>query len=278
MKYKICILGESGYLGNYLLEFFKKKNYQVFGQKIPRPNHDFKLDEFYTSFIQDLLTKINDFDLILNCAGSIECKTKSDFFFNSKFDIIFQKVIIKNNLKIKYFIFNSTKVFTSGADNYALSKKLLNNKIENSKNFYNLYIDLVFEKNSPHFNTIKEILEKIKLFIVPVFFPGKIFYPISLIQVAETIHNIILENYLLNKFILIGDKKIFFYELINYVKNECNIKKKIFYVPSKIINLLPDFMKKYFFKSKSLQQFENYDWLKNIKTSEYLIRSKNNRF
>ena len=96
----------------------------------------------------------NDIFCVINSAGSINCETKEDFFFNSKFDVIFQNIINERKINVKYLSFNSTKIFSNSLDNYALSKKELDNNFENKKMFYSLYIDLVFEDNSQHFKTI----------------------------------------------------------------------------------------------------------------------------
>ena len=155
-------------------------------------------------------------------------------------------------------------------DNYALSKKELNNHFDKRNQFYTLYIDLVFQENSPHFKTIKNKIENMKLFFIPVFFPGKNFYPIDLDKLANTIKEIIIKDFKVNKFIIIGDKKIYFHELIEHVNKVSNINRKILYIPSKLINYFPLFIKKILLKSKSFQQYENHDWLKDIDTKKFL--------
>ena len=57
-----------------------------------------------------------------------------------------------------------------------------------------------------------------------------------------------------------------------------NINRKILYIPSKLINYFPLFIKKILLKSKSFQQYENHDWLKDIDTKKFLIRKQNNKF
>ena len=171
MKRKIFIFGHSGYIGSYLLKFLDNKDYDVFGYKIPRPDGN-DLDNFYKNFIENFLSTNKNIFCIINSAGSINCETKEEYFFNSRFDVIFQKLITEKKLNLKYLSFNSTKVFTNSLDNYALSKKELNNHFDKRNQFYTLYIDLVFQENSPHFKTIKNKIENMKLFFIPVFFPG----------------------------------------------------------------------------------------------------------
>ena len=277
MKRKIYIFGHTGYIGSSLLKSLNDVNFDTIGCKIPRPN-SVNLEAFYINFIKEFLDNNKDIFCIINSAGSINCETKEDYFFNSKFDAIFQSLLIEKKIDLKYLSFNSTKVFTSGLDKYALSKKDLKNNFKNKKNFYTLYIDLVFEDNSPHFDKIKETIMKIKLFFIPVFYPGKSFYPIDLNSLNNTIKEILFGNFKTHNFIIIGNKKINFNELIEYVNKASNINKKILYIPSQLISFFPSFLKKILLKSKFFQQYENYDWLKALDTDKYLIRKPNNKF
>jgi hypothetical protein len=89
---------------------------------------------------------------------------------------------------------------------------------------------------------------------------------------------IIINDYKIKKFIIIGDKKTTFYDLITHVNSVTKINKKILAIPSKLINLFPLFIKKILLKSKSLQQYDDYDWINNINKQKYLIRKINNKF
>ena len=277
MKKKIFIFGHTGYIGSYLLKYLNNEDFITQGTKIPRPDN-VKLYDFYYQFISDFLNENNDIFCVINSAGSINCETKEDFFFNSKFDVIFQNIINERKIDVKYLSFNSTKIFSNSLDNYALSKKDLDKNFKNSEMFFSLYIDLVFDDNSPHFKTINDKLQKIKVNIVPVFNPGKYFYPINLISLGNSVKNIIYGNYQKNKFIIIGNKKMSFCELIKYVNEVSNQNKKIYYIPSKIINCFPNFIKKFLQKSKTLQQYDDYDWLEKISYNEFLIRKLNDEF
>ena len=148
----------------------------------------------------------------------------------------------------------------------------------NNDNFYKLYIDLVFDNDSPHFKNIREKIRNIKIGFIPVFNPGKNYYPIKLYSLSNSIKKIINGNFEIKKFILIGDKKMNFCNLIEYVNAVSNIKKKIFYIPSKFIKKFPNFIKKILLKSKMFQQYDDDDWLKRINYKEFLIRKSNNEF
>ena len=277
MKKKIFIFGYTGYIGSYLLQNLKDENFETHGIKISRPNNG-NLYKYYKDFINKFLSENDDGFCIINSAGSISCLTNEDYFFNAKFDVIFQKILKEKKINIKYLSFNSTKVFTNGLDNYTLSKRDLNKNFINYDMCYSLYIDLVFDDDSPHFKTIQDKIKSIKINLLPVFNPGKNFYPINLNSLADTIKQIINNNYEIKKFIIIGDKKINFCDLIKHVNSVTNLNKKILYISSKLINYFPKFIKKILLKSKTLQQFDDYNWLENINANEFLIRKINNKF
>ena len=184
--------------------------------------------------------------------------------------MLFSKIIKEQKINIKYLSFNSTKTFSNALDDYALSKKELDKNLINYDNCYSLYIDLVFDDNSPHFQTIQEKIKSIKINILPVFNPGKNFYPINLNSLGDSIKEIINNDYKIKKFIIIGDEKMNFCNLIKHVNSVTNSNKKILYISSKMINYFPKFIKKILLKSKSLQQYDDYNWLSNINKNEFL--------
>ena len=277
MKKKIFIFGYTGYIGSYLLGYLKNENFETHGIKIPRPN-DENLNDYYSNFINEFLSENDDIFCVINSAGSINCLTKEDYFFNSQFDVIFQKIIKEKKINIKYLSFNSTKTFSNALDNYALSKKELDKNLIDYHMFYSLYIDLVFDNDSPHFKTIQEKIKSIRINILPVFNPGKSFYPINLNSLGDSIKQIINNDYKIKKFIIIGDKKMNFCDLIKHVNSFTNLNKKIFYISSKLISYFPKSIKKILLKSKSLQQYDDYNWLEKINNNEFLIRKPNNKF
>ena len=277
MKKKIFIFGHTGYIGSYLLKNLNNEEFETYGRKIPRPDN-VNLYDFYYQFINDFFNENNNIFCLINSAGNIDCKTKEDYFFNSNFDVIFQRVINEKKINAKYLSLNSTKIFSNSIDKYALSKKELDTNLIDNDNFYRLYIDLVFDDDSPHFKKIQEKIRNIKIGFIPVFNPGKNFYPINLHSLSTSIKKIINGNYNIRKFILIGDKKMNFCNLIEYVNVVSNIRKKIFYIPSKLVKRLPNFIKKILLKSKMFQQYDDDDWLKRINYKEFLIRKSNNEF
>ncbi len=271
MKKKIIILGYKGFIGGKLFEEFKKKNFEVIGLKIPRPDA-VNPKEFYIKYINKILIENDDINYIINCAGSISCETDSDFFFNSEFDIIFQKMVIKKKIELKYLTLNSTKVFTNCSDRYTLSKKKLDKKYLSKNNFYSLYLDLIFQKNSIHFKKINNLLKKWSFFKIPIFYPGKVFYPIDLSNLCKEIFNITTIKQNKNKIIIIGNIKFTFYEIVNYVKKKSALQNKFILFKSRYFNSTPNFIKRIFYQSRFLQMIDDENWINYIDKKKFLLK------
>ena len=272
MKKKIIILGHKGFIGARLFKEFKKKKFDVIGIKIPRPNYTEDIKKFYIDYINKILIENNNVNYVINCAGSISCKTNSDFFFNSEFDIIFQNIVLKKKMSIKYLTLNSTKVFTNCLDKYTLSKKELNKNYLSKNNFYILYLDLIFQKDSIHYKKIFDLLKKWSYFKIPIFYPGKLFYPIDLNNLCKEIFNITTIKQNKNKIIILGDKKFTFYEIIVYVKKKSFLQNKFRLLKSKYFNSMPNFVKNIFYRSKFLQMMDDKNWLNYINQEKFLLK------
>lgn len=278
MKKEICILGFNGYIGSALCKFLKKKKNKILKILIPRPKKCYDLKNFYEKFILSFLENNKKVRIIINCAGSISCKTREDYFFNSRFDLIFQNIILKKKLNIKYISLNSTKVFSSGVDNYALSKKYLHKKFMTNKNFLSLYIDLVFDKNSKHFQLIEKVLNITKVLPLPIFLPGKVFYPLNRSKLVKFIYKVIIKKNNFYKFVILGKQKFFFYQLIFLVMKYKKIRRNIFLIKSEFIKKFPTFFLKFFYRSKFFQQFDSKNFISNINKQKFKIENLDYRF
>jgi hypothetical protein len=210
MLNKICVIGSSGFIGSHLVAYLKSKKIKIISEVVPRPKYEKKIEDFYNKYISKILKKNSKIDIFINCAGSISCVKSEDFYFNSNFDVIFQKNLQKKENKIKYISLNSTKVFTNNLDNYAVSKRLLDKNFICSKYFKSIYIDLIFDRNSQHFIKILKIIKKFLFFPIPVFFPGKIFYPINCNKLVKKIYEISVSNEKFNKYLILGKKNFIF--------------------------------------------------------------------
>lgn len=267
----ICVIGSSGFVGSHLVAYLHSKKIITKTENVSRPKSKKNIENFYRNYISKILKKNSKIDLFINCAGSISCKKYEDFYFNSNFDVIFQKILQKKEKKIKYISLNSTKVFTNNLDDYAVSKRLLHKNFICSKYFKSIYIDLIFDQNSQHFIKIQRIIKNILFFPIPIFFPGKIFYPINCEKLVKKIYEISISNDKFNKYLILGKKKFFFYELILKVMNASKLNKKIFFIKSSFIKRLPKFIINFILKSKFLQQFDDTNFLKKNDFKNYKI-------
>lgn len=275
MLKKICVIGSSGYVGSHLVTYLHFKKIRTISETVPRPKSKKNIEDFYENYISKVIKKNSKIDLFINCAGSISCKKYEDFYFNSNFDVIFQKILKKKGNKIKYISLNSTKVFTNNLDDYAVSKRLLHKNFICSKYFKSIYIDLIFDRNSQHFIKIQKIIRNILFFPIPIFFPGKIFYPINCDKLVKKIYEISTSNEKFNKYLILGKKKFYFYELILKVMNISKLNSKIFFIKSSFIKRLPKFIINFILKSKFLQQFDDTNFLKKNNFKDYKIVSIN---
>ena len=95
MLKKICVIGSSGYVGSHLVTYLHSKKIRTISETVPRPKSKKNIEDFYENYISKILKKNSEVDLFINCAGNISCKKYEDFYFNSNFDVIFQKVLQK---------------------------------------------------------------------------------------------------------------------------------------------------------------------------------------
>lgn len=144
----ILITGGNGYIGNKLYNFLSNK-YKI--TKITRI--DFNLiDEYATSsWFSD-----KKFDIVIHTAISGGSRLKQD-----------DNTVLQNNLDMYYNLYNNRDHFKkfisfgSGAEifspesPYGLSKKIINNSIHNTDNFYNLRIFGLFDHDELNTRFIK---------------------------------------------------------------------------------------------------------------------------
>lgn len=262
MLKKICVIGSSGYIGSNLISYLEFKKIKVTSDTVPRPKDENNIEKFYKNYIFRLLKKNPTINLFINCAGSISCKSYKDFYFNSHFDIIFQNILKKKKKKISYINLNSTKVFTNNLDNYAVSKKLLHENFICSKYFKSIYIDLIFDKNSQPFLKIYKIIKKTLLIPIPIFYPGKIFYPVNCNKLVKIIYEILTSKKNFERYLIIGVRKFYFYELILQVIKITKLNKRLIFIKSSFISKLPKVLVNLMLKSNFFQLYDCTDFLK----------------
>lgn len=137
---KILITGKSGYIASALIKHFSKDNIVT---AIGRDDFDLKNPDDCKKFFLD-----KTFDLVIHCAvmggnrlfkDSFECfETNVEMFLNlTKYKHKFDKLIH----------FGSGAEFSLKPYYYGYSKKIINQIIKETKNFYNLRIFGVFDEN-----------------------------------------------------------------------------------------------------------------------------------
>lgn len=278
----ICIFGSSGFLGSELLKEINKHDVKTYCPKIPRPNNNNNLYDFYKKFIDNYFLDKKEINFIINLAGSTNPKTKIEIFFNANFDYILQKFILENNLKTKLLSINSFKIFRPYGDNYSLSKKLANEKYLSDNRFIILYPDLIFSKNNGAYNLIKKLLLKYKFLPLPIFKPGKMFKVIEIDKFTQYLIKLTINDKSSdNKIVVIGEYNVSLYDLIYYVKNSENFKNKFLTINSNFFNLLPKFILSFLFKLYFFQSFDNKIYIDQVDQSKYkikILKNENNNF
>ena len=148
---KILITGANGYIGKTLNKVFKDKHDITLLTRQTVDLHDSnQVKEFF---------KEKYFDVVIHCAIKGGGRLDID---NSN--------ILDTNLKMYYnlvdneFHFNKLIYFGSGAEKlntfYGLSKKVINESIQNKDKFYNIRILNVFDENELDYKFIKSNIKK----------------------------------------------------------------------------------------------------------------------
>ena len=125
----ISIIGYSGYIGSYL-EKELKKNFTI--KKINLR----KMPDQGTKNFDNFITNIIKSNVIINCAGNLNPKTKKDFFINEEFPSLLQKSInFKKNTKFIHL--SSINVLIKDFnDLYSISKRRAEQKLVKKKLSY----------------------------------------------------------------------------------------------------------------------------------------------
>ena len=115
MSKRIIILGSSGYLGENIASFLKKNNFEVIG--ISRKNSNFttfQIKDYFNEYF-DILKKISENDILINCINDQKCKKNNDSFIN---------FFLKNlNFNIKIIQFSSLSVYNESNNEYLKDEK-----------------------------------------------------------------------------------------------------------------------------------------------------------
>jgi len=165
LKKKILILGASGFIGQNLYLYFKKKNYKVFGTYLNKPVKNsnkqnlFKCNLVNYYEINSISDKIKNIDIIIN-AAAITSGAKD--IINSPHIHVNDNAIINSNItklsfekKIKHVIMMSCSVMYPSS-----LKKLKETDYQDFQKIYPKYfggawMKIFMEKNSEFYSSLK---------------------------------------------------------------------------------------------------------------------------
>jgi len=166
LKKKILILGASGFIGQNLYLYFKKKNYKVFGTYLNKPVKNsnkqnlFKCNLVNYYEINSISDKIKNIDVIIN-AAAITSGAKD--IINSPHIHVNDNAIINSNItklsfekKIKHVIMMSCSVMYPSS-----LKKLKETDYQDFQKIYPKYfggawMKIFMEKNSEFYSSLKK--------------------------------------------------------------------------------------------------------------------------
>ena len=247
----ISIIGYSGYIGSYL-EKELKKNFTI--KKINLR----KMPDQGTKNFDNFITNITKSNVIINCAGNLNPKTKKDFFINEEFPSLLQK---SNNFKknMKFIHLSSINVLIKDFnDLYSISKRRAEQKLVKKKVII-LRLPLIYRlkkgviQNEGSMRIIYNYLNINFMPFYPMIYPGNTFQPIEIKSLTHFISKLINKKkskYLYN---LIGKEKKSLWDLFSIIatiKKKKTLKLKTNFIKK----LIPKFLRNYIKKEKIFLQ------------------------
>ena len=252
---KVSIIGSTGFIGKFLSESFSK-NFDILNFSIRNEN--------ISELREELINQIFSSEIIFNCAVSLNPKTQSDYFLNEKFT----SYLISLNKKFKRKIIHLSSLNTlieDRLDNYSISKKKCEKMIKNKENLFLIRLPLVYQKENNiiqsegNVSKIFNYLRKIKLPVYPMIYPGHLYQPIEIDYLKNTILEIIRGKEIRNEINLIGNKKIYLWDLFKEIA-EIEKKKTLKLDLRFLYNVLPNSLKTIIKKQNNfIQQIASID-------------------
>ena len=237
---KIFITGYSGFIGQYLAENLSNE-YDVIKINL----RGFK--ELSDKKKKQLFKKLDNNDVILNCAASLRPSDESDLYINTSFPIFLCDMIKKIRLKVKLIHLSSINTLQDKLkDKYTTSKKK-SDQILIKNNVLLIRLPLIIEKDESgiikptgQISIFYKYLQ-IKLPFYPMIYPGNLFNPVDIKDLFFFIKSLITKKNSKGIYNLFGECKVSSWHLFQEIA--ISKKKKIFkininqflsYIPKKI--------------------------------------------
>ena len=241
-KLELALTGSGGFIGKYISKKFIT-DYNLSYIKL-------KNRKDVIEFIEQI--KKNKFDLIINCAASLNPKSKWDFYINIKLPKIIVYSLQKYKLKANLYHLSSINVLnTKLNDNYTLSKKKAEKNLVNTKAII-IRPNMILSDNNDGQTKIFHNYLSYKLPVYLMIKNGNFYKPIYLSDFIKILEKIINEQ----------DKKIIYNIEGSEVKSIWEIfleinkvyKRKVLPINiNKFGFLIPTFVKKIMNKNKYFQ-------------------------
>jgi nucleoside-diphosphate-sugar epimerase len=249
----VIISGYSGFVGSHLLKVLKKKNSVV---KLNLRNFKNLEKKKIINFLNKNCKKDT---ILINCASSLNPKTKQDFFLNAKLPEIFFDFTKKNNLK---FIHISTinTLIKERKDDYTISKKKGEIKI-NEQNCSIIRLPLIVKKKGDIYlqeGQLKKFFLYLKFFKLPIYpfiYPGALYRPIDIDDICRKII-LLLKKKKCGNINIQGKKIMSSFELFKIICNQNN--KYCLKIPTSWLKkIIPNPIKNILYRNNFFQQILN---------------------
>ena len=205
---KVSIIGSSGFIGKFLSDRLSK-NFDILNINIRNEN--------ISDLREELINRIFSSEIIINCAASLNPSTHNDYFLNENFI----SYLIDLNTKFKRKIIHLSSINTlieDRLDNYSISKRKSEKMIQNKENLFLIRLPLVYQKENNIIQSkgnVSKIFNylKMKSPVYPMIYPGHLYQPIEIDYLKNTILEIIRGNEIRNEMNLVGNKKIYLWDI-----------------------------------------------------------------
>jgi len=246
---KISIIGATGYIGKFLSDEFSR-DFDVLNLSIRNEN--------LSDLKKEKIDKIFSSDLIINCASSLNPKTKNDYYLNEKF----LNYLLSLNTQFKKKIIHLSSINTlieNRMDSYSISKKKCEDEIQNKEDLFLIRLPFVYsvENNliqpKGNISILFSYLRKIKLPIYPMIYPGHLYQPIEINHLKDVVLKIVHGSETSNEINLVGNKKKYLWDMFEEIaKME---KKRTLKLDLRFVyRILPRSIKSYVKKQNNFMQ------------------------